>query len=382
MSKRRFSTSSSDQLFSGNLTRRPASGLLLAAAAAALGFSSIASADPLPGEVLKFYQAPLNNAAPIYPPGSAPTSLDIPASPRFTGHDELSTADFNTTNPNGPGYAGTMMADDFGDFLTTPIVHVMFWGSYMNNTVPPAGVAGVKQFQITFYTENPAGPAGNFSTPLIPYSSQTVTLTTAKLAPASGTFTETPVAGTTGAAGTGDSGLFQYNAELAVPAAEPVANGATGGPVPGPIGTVDWISIVALVGGPAGGNPNVQWGWHDRDYGMFDPLAIGANPTGPGEHNLNPGLVDPPQQPVWHFQDDAVSNPTFALPLAAGALPSSLPTAKTPPNYLPGIDIASSTPYSKDLAFALYTVVPEPASLCLVAVAGLATLGRRNRKPS
>ena len=293
---------------------------IIAAALAGLGFSPLASADALPGEVLKFYQAPLNNLGPQYPLGAVPTSLDVPASPRSTGHDELSTATFSTA-ANG-GYTGTMMADDFGDTFTTPIVHVTFWGSYMNNTAPPTGAAGVQKFQITFYTDNPANKTANTpSTPLIPYSTQTVTL--GALAPASGTFTETPVINTSGSPNTGDSPLFKYNAELAIPVTEPVTvNPTTGQVVQGPIGTVNWISIVALSGGPNGG-PTFQWGWHDRDYGIFDPLAIGANPTGPGENNLNPALTDPNGQPVWHFQDDAVSNNTFAF--TPGALPTAAP---------------------------------------------------------
>ncbi len=350
---------------------------LLAAAAAGLSFGSMAFADPLPGEVLKFYQAPLNLAGPIYPPGAVPSPLDVPASPRFAGHDELSTAFFNSASA---AYTGTMMADDFGDNLTTPIVHVMFWGSYMNNTAPPTGTLGVQEFQITFYTDNPGVPGANVaSTPLIPYSSQTVKLATAPLTSGSGTFTETLVPNAAGSPNTGDSAMYQYNAELAMPVAEPVAtNPLTGQTGPAPIGTVDWISIVALVGGPNGANTNLEWGWHDRDYGIFDPLAIGANPTGPGENNLNPTLSDPNGQPVWHFQDDAVSNPTFTL--NSSGVPSASPTAYLPQTYIPGVDIASSQAYSKDLAFALYTAVPEPTSLGLLAIAGVATLGRRKRR--
>ncbi len=48
--------------------------------------------------------------------------------------------------------------------------------------------------------------------------------------------------------------LFQYNAELAVPFAEQ-AN------------TVYWLKIVALTD-----NPNLQWGWHDRDYTQTNNL--------------------------------------------------------------------------------------------------------------
>ena len=245
----------------------------VAAAIAGLGLCSKAMADPLPGEVLKFYQAPLNNAGPLYPTGSSPTSLDHPASPLFPGHDELSTAKLA---PTSGLYTGTMMADDFGDFFTTPIVHVQFWGSYMNGTNNANG--GVQKFQITFYTDNPASSAsGAASSPLQPYSSQTVSLATS-LAPGDGKFTETLVAGTSGSTKLGDSALYQYNAELAVPVPEPV---------PLPVGTVDWISIVALTS-PTDPNPNIQWGWHDRDYGIFDPLATSLPLTNPGENNIAP----------------------------------------------------------------------------------------------
>ena len=228
--------------------------LSLAVVCTTLGSSAgLALADPLPGEVLKFYQAPLNNATLIYPPGAVPGPLDIPASPKFTGHDEFSTASLSTA---GQGvYNGTMMADDFGDFFTTPIVHVMFWGSYMNgyNPVNTANGGFVQRFLINFYTENPGSAAnGVASSPRTLYSSQIVTATNLGLTPGDGKFTEMPVAGTTGAAGSGDSSLYQYNAELRVPVAEPVQDVVTGGTgqvAPGPIGTVDWISIVAL---PAG----------------------------------------------------------------------------------------------------------------------------------
>lgn len=340
---------------------RFAAASVIAAAGAGLAMCSSATADPLPGEVLKFYQAPLNNAGPLYPIGAVPTSLDNPASPAFPGHDELSTATLTATTGL---YTGTMMADDFGDLLTTPIVHVEFWGSYMDGTNNANG--GVQKFQITFYTDNPGSSAnGAPSSPLTPYSSQTVTFTPGPLTPHDGKFTEQLVKGTTGAPGTGDSPLYQYNAELAVPVPEPV---------PLPVGNVDWISIVALTD-PTDPNPNILWGWHDRDYGIFDPLATTPPLTVPGEHNEAP----PGLPPVWNFQDDAVSNNTFELP-PTGGLPTENPAAYVPQNYIPGIDISPNYPTeSKDLAFALYTTaVPEPTGLILLA--GVAALARRNRR--
>ncbi len=49
--------------------------------------SSRAHADPLPGEVLKFQQLPLNNG--IYPPTGTPTGGQP-----YPGHDEWSTRRF------------------------------------------------------------------------------------------------------------------------------------------------------------------------------------------------------------------------------------------------------------------------------------------------
>src|SRR5688572_16591424 len=92
--------------------------VFVALAMAAL-ICSQASADPLPGEVLKFQQLPLNN-------GQGPSVGGAP----FPGHDELSTA---YPIPNGAGFQGNFMADDFADNFSTPVVHVRWWGSYLQN---------------------------------------------------------------------------------------------------------------------------------------------------------------------------------------------------------------------------------------------------------
>src|SRR5579859_7650686 len=76
-----------------------------------------AQADPLPGEVLKFYQTPLDNTVVLMPPGGALTSGSVPAP--WPGHDEFSTAYLT----NGNQYIGQYMADDFCDLRSTPIVH-------------------------------------------------------------------------------------------------------------------------------------------------------------------------------------------------------------------------------------------------------------------
>ena len=99
-----------------------------------------AYADPLPGEILKFSQLPLASGVPGVNPYTGPYlpppfTNGLPIAPQtlpgapFPGHDETSTAYFGTT-PNGIGYNGQFMADDFADNFTTPVVHVTWWGSY------------------------------------------------------------------------------------------------------------------------------------------------------------------------------------------------------------------------------------------------------------
>ncbi|HUK82943.1 MAG TPA: hypothetical protein VLZ12_09970, partial [Verrucomicrobiae bacterium] len=84
-------------------------------------------ADPLPGEKIKFYQLPLNNGAVPFLPGAVIPPGSVPAvSP---GHDELSTAYRTGLGTNT--YEGTYMADDFCDHRSSPVVHVVWWGSYM-----------------------------------------------------------------------------------------------------------------------------------------------------------------------------------------------------------------------------------------------------------
>jgi hypothetical protein len=108
--------------------------LLIAPAIALLACSAVL-ADPLAGEVLKFQQLPLNNGlTPYYPapvPGGAP----------YYGHDELSTA--TRTSANAP-WQGTFMADDFADKFSTPVVHVRWWGSYLNDFHGTPTFPGVK----------------------------------------------------------------------------------------------------------------------------------------------------------------------------------------------------------------------------------------------
>jgi hypothetical protein len=103
----------------------------------------------------------------------------------------------------------------------------------------------------------------------------------------------------------------------------------------------------------------LQWGWHDRDYGIADPFA----PAG-AETNF-----------PYHLLDDAVQAGVNITP--GGGIPTS---AYAPQNYISAYDGIST---SKDLAFALYyNNVPEPTSAALLLIAAPALLSRRARRKS
>ncbi len=230
--------------------------LLLSAAAVVAGQSTAVLADPLQDEVLKFQQLPLNNSA-LPSVGGAP----------FPGHDEPSTAILNDTI-----YQGGYMADDFADTLDTPVVHVRWWGSYANDVYG----SGVKKFLISFESDVPAGADQDhpWSHPGTPLLTQVVTVTMAPLVAGSGTFIETSVA----TPGPPDfppppDTLYQYNAELDCP-------------FPEEANTVYWLKIVALID-PAEDGP-INWGWHDRDWSLFDPYASTAPLVVPGEFDEDP----------------------------------------------------------------------------------------------
>jgi hypothetical protein len=299
-------------------------------------------ADPLPGEVLKFQQLPLNNG--IYPPTGQPTG-----GAAFPGHDELSTAFLN--NPTNNDYRGIFAADDFSDNYSTPVVHIRWWGSYDQNanlsTIPNGPNNDVQKFLISFESDTIGGPASNpFSQPGTPLLTQEVTL--GALAPGSGTFTETLVNSSVA------EHLYQYNAELALPFNEQ-AN------------TVYWLKIVALE------DPSVQapvkWGWHNRDWGIQDTLASPL--VSPGEKNLGTQT-----NPIWHFQDDAVSGVIDYGVNSAGVFQVNSETQMQPLNYqfTPGAVPIDGPPgiqnFSEDLSFELYTVVPEPSTIVLLMLGG------------
>jgi len=102
----------------------------------------------------------------------------------------------------------------------------------------------------------------------------------------------------------------------------------------------------------------------------------------PGESIVG-GIVDPDkgfESPVWHFQDDAVTGPITVVPTAMQNMPQVIQQTWTPTNYLPPWDGPSNIgQFSKDLAFELYTIIPEPSTLGLMALAAIAVtaMGRR-----
>jgi hypothetical protein len=314
-----------------NKTSRLIGTTTFAALATTIGVASYAPAQALPGEILKFQQLPLGDLA------------TNPAS-QFPGHDELSTAQLSTATKSA---SGTFAADDFSDNVTSPVVDVEWWGSYLN-----AGTTSnpVQKFLISFESNVPATSSSSFSQPGNSLSSQVVSV--GALAPASGTFTETPVPSVPGPDGT----LYQYNAELA-------------NPFPEQAGVTYWLKIVALTGP----NDPTQWGWHNRDYTIPDPYA-----AAPGDSILGTNDIG---QPVYHYMDDAVTGSVTYFP---GTPPPQdlIETNMSPLDYSnnPAIDGFGATgviPPSEDLAFDLY-YVPEPVGLPILGLSMF--LLRRNRR--
>jgi len=328
---------------------------ILAHALVAIVFSTFCiattNADPLPGEIAKFIQLPLNGGLPIaLTPGSIPPGAVSGAQQPFPGHDELSTA--WRTQAGGP-FTGQFMADDFSDNVSGDLVHIQWWGSYMSQHTNIAD-----QFLISIESDVPQSPDNPFSHPGTPLLNQIVTR--GALFPQSGTFTEIPVPI---GPGSPDGNLFQYNAELAIP-------------FPEKAGEIHWLKIVALDPAHSPTDPaSVQWGWHNRDWGLKDNLAAAVLP---GERDISsiPGL------PLWHFQDDAVSG-NIAITLSAGGLPLVDQAGYAPQSYHAPYDVPTILDgRSKDLAFVLYTNVPEPGSIVMLAMGAvsLSFVGLRRRR--
>jgi hypothetical protein len=324
-------------------------------------------ADPLPGrDLLKFQQKPMIATPIINSQGQVQT---------FLGHDELSTA-YGFGGATGPplDYQGRFMADDFSDKLSSPVVHVKWWGSYHNDVINPQ--MPVNKFLIAFESDVPAGPAPSFSTPGQVLQFDVVNRANA-LTPGSGLFTEKLIRGPDAIFG---ESLYEYNAELHLNRSFPEK-----------ADTVYWLKIAALVDAPPGITfpanappPFVtQWGWHNRDYTVKDTLA--SNVPVPGE--FVDGTINGVN--IWHFQDDAVQGDLRFLPFATPT-PLIFQNNMSPQFYVdvadgPGpttVGVPGIGSHSKDLAFELYTTVPEPAT-CLMLVSaslGLVLTHRRRGK--
>jgi hypothetical protein len=192
------------------------------------------------------------------------------------------------------------------------------------------------------------------------------------LASGSGTFTETlarpadPVLG---------EALYKYNAELSL-----------GHEFLEQKDTVYWLKIAALVdvAGPVPFPPDTaQWGWHNRDYTIQDPLASPVPVPGEFPDGTIAG------QNIYHFQDDAVQGDLRFTPGALTLSQIIVQQNPVPQNYVhfnsagvgpidgpTGIEL-----HSKDLAFRLFTkqIVPEPTT-CLLLMSGALGMAMMRRR--
>jgi hypothetical protein len=176
--------------------------------------------------------------------------------------------------------------------------------------------------------------------------------------------------------GSPDGGtLYQYDAELKAPFAEQ-AN------------TVYWLKIVAIVNPSTDGQ--IIWGWHDRDWTVPNLLASTPPAVTPGEGPV--GIVSSGLT-VNHFQDDAVAGTMTLGPipsLISGPIDPALVIQQlgTPQHYIVPFDGPAASPgaangidsFSKDLAFALYTRVPEPSSIVMLFVGAVGLIAARRMK--
>jgi hypothetical protein len=274
------------------------------------------------------------------------------------------------------------MADDFADYANTPVTHVRWWGSYLGQQ-PTAG--GVRRFLISFEHNVPA--VGTPGTPdYIPSHPafdhpdnlhQIVEFVPGIAPPPPGTFTEKFVPTPPGLEPPREA-LFEYNAELNLGKwfnEKAAARGEN---------NVYWLKIVALVDfNPT--VPGIEWGWHNRDWSIPNALAAKPGDTPDGAERIIGGVPDGVGglQPVWHFEDDAVTGGiTVGINPAMPNMPNVFQQGFIEQNYLPPWD--GPTPiiqFSKDLAFELYTrVIPEPASTALIALGAFGMFGFARRR--
>ncbi|MBN1910199.1 MAG: PEP-CTERM sorting domain-containing protein [Pirellulales bacterium] len=330
---------------------------------AAIGLAlSPAMADPLPGELLKFQQLPMVKT--------------VIGDQVYFGHDEPSTAQIVNPGEPIPIYQGYFMADDFADPFGDPVVHVRWWGSYMNAEPGTDPVMPIKRFLISFETDIPAvidpasGQVLEPSMPGAPLLSQIVHVDDdGILTPGSGTFLERLISP---GGNPLNEGLYEYNAELRCPFEQERD-------------TVYWLKIVALTGP----NDDTLWGWHNRDYTIQDPYASPV--VVPGERVVGtiplPDVNGNVPTPIWHFQDDAVTgqiqlgidpnmppcDPNAVWVEQFNMRPTSYEDVLDGPSGVAGTDFPGIGHFSKDLAFELYRV-PEPSTVTLLIV-GLVSLG-------
>lgn len=335
--------------------------------------AATAVADPYPNQVLKFAQEPLIEE--WFVTGWTQTGTDVweTTSQSYYGHDELSTVWLNRDTAH---YDGVFIADDFADRFSTPVVHVEWWGSYLDMQ---SGYNGVQNFLIAFETDIPDGPDNvmGFSYPGTVVSSQVVSRYDGsdQYVPP-GTFSEKYVDFSNP-----DEPVFHYNAELAVPFdQEP--------------GTVYWLKIVALNDELEEGH--IAWGWHNRNY-LMENAAAATGPPLPGEY-IAGKIVEPNpwggvfmEKDVWHFQDDAVTGEMKVYPnMATFELIPDQDTTTFENTYYSDADgpwwlyepdhsYGDSPIPSKDLAFRLHTI-PEPSGGLLLAMGLVCLLGWRRAR--
>lgn len=292
-------------------------------------------ADPDDDEVIKFEQLPM-------------LMLSLGFEGPYYGHDEESRAGLTDQDGSTNVYQGNAwMADDFADTVNSQIVHVEWWGSYIDGGPDPQHDPSTIKFLIEFLDDDPAGPEGRLddnphSLPGTPLQYEVVSFDPSGGHPSGpGYYTESMEL----PSGTNEP-VFHYNAELKYP-------------FPQQADTVYWLKIVALVLDPA-----TIWGWHNRDYTIMNLYASPA--VSPGERIVGI-LGDPLEVPVYHFQDNAVRGQQIVVVIDTNNMDHIL-QLQEPIDWqtvLPQMYTTNDGPapeilnQSKDLAFRLYYREPR-----------------------